>query len=106
MKVINLTDHDVNICDRFGYIIKTYKPSGTVARYDFDWVDCGTIDGVPIVRKNSYGIVGLPERQEDTIYIVSNLIRDIVSYRSDLYSPAEMVRCDGRIVGCRALSNG
>lgn len=32
MKVINLTPHNVDICDINGKVIKTYEPSGIVVR--------------------------------------------------------------------------
>ena len=32
MKIINLTPHDVNICDEYGNVIETYKASGIEAR--------------------------------------------------------------------------
>ena len=39
MKVINLTPHNVNICDENGKVIKTYRASGTVARHYVDQTD-------------------------------------------------------------------
>lgn len=32
MKIVNLTAHNVDICDEYGKVIKTYKPSGIVVR--------------------------------------------------------------------------
>lgn len=103
MKVINLTPHDVDICDEYGYVIKTYKASGMIARISHGWSNIDYIDGVPVVVRKNEQIVNLPAPQKDTIYIVSNIVFDYCTDRMDLYAPVKQVKINGRIVGCRAL---
>lgn len=100
MTVINLTPHDVDICDYNGNIIKTYKASGIVAR-NARYTECvGNIDGVPLMASRNERMVNLPEPQEDTMYIVSDVVRHVCADRMDIMSPAEKVRINGRVVGC------
>lgn len=72
MKVINLTAHDVNICDYYGNLIKVYKPSGLVARVDYGWNRTDYVDDVPIITQKDTKIVELPEPMEDVMFIVSS----------------------------------
>ena len=47
---------------------------------------------------------GLPEREFQIYYIVSQLIKSALPDRTDLLVPAEVVRDkDGNIIGCRSL---
>lgn len=62
---------------------------------------------VPVVRKAYADTVdGLPEPQEDTIYIVSFLTAQAAANREDVFFPGEAVRdIAGNIVGCVGLSH-
>lgn len=84
MKVINCCKHDVEICDENGNIIKIYKPSGYNARlaHRCDIVD--NIDGIPVKVRSRGRVVNLPKPEEDTFYIVSNIILDACRHRKDL----------------------
>lgn len=107
MKIINLTPHDVDICDDYGNIIKTYKASGQIARESQRAVVVDCIDGIPLKVSRSAHIVGLPEPEEGTLYIVSTVLRNACKDRLDLISPATKVRVNGRVVGCTSfMSNG
>ena len=53
MKVINLTPHDVNICDENGRITKTYRASGMVARADNNYEIIDDVNGVTLVACSS-----------------------------------------------------
>ncbi len=103
MKVINLTPHDVNICDDYGHIIKTYKTSGIIARVANGFETIDYVDGTPIVCRTNERIVNLPEPEEDTVYIVSNVILDYCLDRMDLLAPVQQVRINGQVVGCRSF---
>lgn len=103
MKVINLTPHDVDICDDNGNIIKTYKASGIVARIDHDWETVEYIDGVPLVVRQGCKTTGLFEPQEGVMYIVSNIVLDYEKDRMDLIAPVKQVKINGRVVGCRSF---
>ena len=48
MKVINLTPHNVDICDINGKVIKTYEPSGIVVRNAWYPKFIGNVDGVAL----------------------------------------------------------
>lgn len=128
-KVVNLTPHQINFIIRYNieigknelgipeYIreerIYCLPPSGTVARCkadrkEVDSIVAQDVDGwditVPITA-TKFGVVeGLPEPEEDTIYIVSNLVAQAVPHREDVFFPDDIVRDEqGNIIGCRAL---
>ena len=103
MKVINLTPHDVCICDEYGNVIKTYKASGMVARVSHDWSEIDYVDGVPVVVRRNERFVDLPDYDLDTMYIVSNIVLDYAYDRLDLIAPVKQVKVNGRVVGCRAF---
>lgn len=104
MKVINLTDHDVNICDEYGDIIKTYKPSGVEARVRHYWDEVDYIDDIPVVVRANEHVVGLPRPTAGCMFIVSNIVLEFCTDRTDLLAPVQQVWCNGRVVGCRALA--
>ena len=103
MKVINLTPHDVDICDEYGNVIKTYKASGMVARVRHYWSEIDNVDGVPIVTRENEHLVDLPEAQEGVFYIVSNIVLEYCNDRFDLLAPVKQVKINGRVVGCQAF---
>lgn len=105
MYIINLTAHNVNICGINGNIIKTYEPSGMVARNAFYYEQIDTIDGVSIMVKKNERIVNLPDPKDGTIYIVSDIVRVTCGDRADLVSPAQQVKINGRVVGCMAFTS-
>ena len=103
MKVINLTPHNVDICDEEGHVVKTYRASGIVARVAHYWETIEYVDGVPLVVRENERVIGLPNQQEDTVYIVSNIILNYCADRLDLVSPVQQVKINGRVVGCRSF---
>jgi len=103
MKIINLTPHDVNICDEFGNVIKTYYASGMVARIGHDWKVTDYIDGISIVERKDEKVENLPEPQEGVYYIVSNIILEYCWGRSDLLAPVRQVKRHGQVIGCRSF---
>lgn len=61
----------------------------------------GEVDGIPLVMTAFGAVSGLPGPQEDTLYIVSLLVKQAVQ-RQDVVSPGEIVRdANGNIVGCK-----
>jgi hypothetical protein len=61
---------------------------------------------VPIVKMKTGEVVGVPEPQEDTIYIVSLMTARFLPHRKDLYV-ADMCVKDkytGKVIGCRGLT--
>lgn len=105
MNIINTTPHNVVIYDDEMNIIKTFEPSISV-RCKQTETETGSIDGIPTVSVEFGEIEGLPEPQEDTIYIVSQIVKRAGEQvgRKDLFVPARPVRDEqGRIIGCKAL---
>jgi len=107
MKLINLTPHEVNIVTEAGII--SIPASGVVARAAATPTPVGTIevDGAEIdLVSTAYGAVeNLPEPEADTIFIVSALTISAAPDRTDLFSPADLVRDEaGNIIGCRAFT--
>jgi len=97
-EIINLAPHEVNVGD-IGI-----PASGTVARVSVQYNPIGEFDGIPLVE-GSYGeVTDLPEQKEGVLLIVSTPVRIALPERSDLASPAELIRDDkGVIIGCNSL---
>ena len=105
MKVINLTPHYVNICDKWGNIIKTYETMGKdrAARVSHGYETIDIIDGVPISIRQNEHLINLPDPEEGVMYIVSNIVLDYCRDRVDLLAPVKQVKVDGRVIGCRSF---
>lgn len=108
IKVVNLTQHEVNVYDLGGINkIHTFPPSGTVARVGMkSKFQSFTVNGIPVIKRYPTNVVDLPSPQDDTIYIVSSMVLDLASDRVDLVAPdtgpASVIRGNGgRIVGVR-----
>lgn len=110
MNLINLTPHDLNICDADGVVVATIPASGVVARVTSTADVVGSVDvgghRVDLVATKFGDVDGLPAPAPDTLYIVSSLVLQAVSGRTDVVAPdtgpASAVRDDaGRIVGVR-----
>lgn len=99
MKIINLTPHTINLCGR-------EIESAGLARCESVVEKIAEIDGVKVNRRKFGAIYGLPEPQEDTIYIVSALVAQAVAgQRDDVFVVDETIRNEqGQIVGCNALA--
>ncbi len=101
-KIINLTPHAVIFPNRSPSI--TIESSGQVARCKELTSSRGKFAGIPLVITNYGNVENLPEPEEDTLYIVSMLVRMALSNRKDLASPGELIRDDnGQIVGAQNL---
>ena len=92
-KFINCTSHAIVLNDG-----RVFEPSGSVARVSTSFTDIA--NDLCMVK---YGeLTGVPERQKDTLYIVSSMVL-AASDRGDLVAPAtghpDCVRNDkGQIV--------
>lgn len=81
MKLINLTPHALVLRDQYGDDT-TIEPSGTVARVSTLPGPLKGISGVPVPVADPDQldqVVGLPEPQEGTLYIVSGFVGAAVS---------------------------
>lgn len=106
MTILNCTPHSLCFVNDAGEVIRTVEPSGILPRVSSAITVVGNIDGIPD-EVTSYGeVVGLPEKQDDTILVVSAMVAARLPDRSDIRIPGRQVRDDqGRIIGCRSLSN-
>lgn len=103
MKIINLTPHTINLY-RNGEMVLAIPSSG-VARVNVTSQTVGEVNGFPI-RQNAYGeVVGLPEPEEGTVYIVSALVAQAAKNRADLLIVDDTLRnSEGQIIGCRGFA--
>lgn len=113
-KFVNLTNHDITLVDEQGNKLVTFKPSGIVARIEHEIdrtveeyeIAEGVVIHIPenIYRENK-NVVGLPDPQPNTIYLVSSLIAQTVK-REDLRAPVMTTALKdevGNIIGVREL---
>ena len=101
MNIINLTPHAINII--VNGETTTIESSGTVARVTTEIVPTDN----PLLFTQQFGDVqGLPEPQDNTIFIVSALVLARVPHRTDVFAPltAQAFRNDaGQIIGVPGL---
>ena len=71
MKVVNLTAHSINVI--LGEKELAY-PSEGLARVRTEEKTIGTVEGIPVIKTVYTTVEGLPEQQENTIYLVSTLV--------------------------------
>ena len=108
-RLVNLTPHEV-VIHHYHYTTRV-APSGIVARVaqktcaiQTAWDAVSHTQCIPIVRSEYGAVEGLPAPVEDTIYIVSGMVRAALPTRTDIASPANLVRdVEGKIIGCKAL---
>lgn len=123
-KIINLTPHAItfleNVPGEGEMVIASIPPSGTVARCavtreriteiplwpEEEWYP-GITGPTILVNRTVFGAVeGLPEPQEDAVYVVSAIAAQAVPHRQDVFIVDDAVRDDqGRIIGARALAH-
>lgn len=103
MKIINCTPHEINVVTDKGIV--TYPKTDNVANIPVSPVTKMTIGGVNIVDTEFGELTGLPDQQEDTMFIVSRMVKSAVPHRTDLLVPGIPVRDEkGTIIGCKNLS--
>lgn len=104
MNIINCTPHPVTIVDADGNVVRIIESNGKPIRLAARTVPAGEFDGIPLTRTEFGEPVNLPDPEEGTLLIVSQIVKNALPWRSDLVVPAEVVRDDkGQIVGCRSL---
>lgn len=114
VKIINMTQHQINILDESGKCIRIIPSSGGLIRLTTRISDVSELDAIritkviyedPIVFEEG-GVVykGLPKEKEGIYYIVSQLVKTAFGNRMDFLVPNEVVRNqNGEILGCRSL---
>lgn len=104
MKILNYMPHTLNIETPDGERI-AIESSG-VARCAVKNVQVGDVDGIPVVTAEFGEIVGLPDPQENTVYVVSMLVASRAN-RPDVLSPDSgptAIRENGQVVAVRNLT--
>ena len=103
-RFVNLTPHEITLFGDNDKVLATFPPSGNIARVSAKTIRVASINHIPI-STTSYGEVeGLPEPNDDEVYIVSSLVAQRCQGRKDVFIPNESVRDEkGRIIGCRSL---
>lgn len=107
--LINLTPHPITIVG-----LQPIPPSGQIARVStLPTQAVGTMDTafgqIQIHAQRVYGqVVGLPDPQDGTAFIVSAMVADAVRASGrpthDLFSPSDLLRDDqGQVVGTTGL---
>lgn len=81
-KFINCTPHPITLNNT------TLAPSGSVARVSSSHDYGGDVGGVPTYTVTYGDITGLPDADNDTIYIVSAMVLAAAPDRGDLAAPA------------------
>lgn len=105
VRIVNCTQHDINIELVDGTLLNI-KPSGNIARHSMTMVErIFRIGKIPISKVIFGDVVGLPDPQPNTIYIVSLIVlQELMSSRPDVYAPGELIRTErGRVVACKGL---
>lgn len=104
MNIINLTPHAIHIMNGEKTILRTFEPSGVIARATTERKQIGEIDGIPVFTTTFGVLEGLPESGDGTVYIVSALAAQAAKDRNDIFIPDDAVRDEnGRVIGCRSL---
>lgn len=102
MKIVNLTPHDIVFVNENDESM-IFKASGKIARVEQFLF---SIEGSKYNLKSSITgcVEGLPSKDADTVYIVSNMVRQELPERDDLWSPTSFVRdSEGNIAWCTAF---
>jgi len=103
--VINKTPHAVNIVGPNGQVVRTYEKSDSQIRLAVITIRGNNLpDGTPTSKTEFGDPEGLPDFEQGTFYIVSQMVQTALPERKDLLVPAEIVRDEkGNIVGCKSL---
>src|SRR5690606_32558987 len=106
--LVNLTQHDIVVRREDGSELRV-PPSGVVARVTVTAEPVGTFAGVPVVRTRYGEVEDLPAPRGGVQYIVSSLVRNAATGRTDLISPdtgpeSAIRDDDGRIVAVRRFT--
>jgi hypothetical protein len=105
--LVNCTPHDVKIIINDQEL--TIKPSGTLPRVQQDKVAGQTLSfgglSIPTTCTKAGNIIGLPDAEENTYYIVSVFVLEEgkKAGRTDLLAPDTLRDTNGNIIGCKGF---
>lgn len=101
--IVNLTPHEINVVCVDGSV-KSFKPSGKVARVDSKSTLLRELDGIEYFQDVMGNVIDLPPEQPDTLFLVSMMVRLAFPNRKDLVSPGDLIRdVKGQPTGCKGL---
>lgn len=105
MELKNFTPHPIALHGPEGIV--NLPVAGPAPRLDVFRVSLGTMAGLPLVRSTMGNVQGLPAQEAGVVLVVSALVAEAASKRTDLAYPGEAIRdAEGRIVGARGLCAG
>lgn len=91
-RLVNLTPHAITV--KADGLTATFPPSGDVARVDTKnstdnpiMVAHGFSMEVPLSTVTTYGVVGLPDPEENVIFVVSAMVAQQCLHRIDVVAP-------------------
>ena len=103
MNIINLTPHVINVQATDGEK-SVFQPSGMVARVATETSTVKIVNGIHISRSTPGEVTNLPDRQANTMFIVSMAVRTSCPDREDVLSPGTLIRDEnGQPIGCNGL---
>ena len=86
MRFVNLTHHPIRVVTKSGEM-RELPPSGQIARCQYTPVETDVIDDIPIYRINYGEVIGLPEPDGESLFIVSAIVKNAVGdAREDVVS--------------------
>jgi hypothetical protein len=130
-KIISLVPHQIHLIGQEGQTIRTFEPSGQVARVSVETVKAKVdeLSDLPITHQKFGDVTGLPKQETYCLggidphehqvycgcdqggggiaryYIVSAMVKAALPKRRDLLVPSDFVRDEkGQILGCKSLS--
>jgi hypothetical protein len=107
MNIVNLTPHPLSIVAADGAIVSFPKPAEgiNIPRCKETSVLADVVNGINMYRTQYGAVENLPEPEEDTLYVVSFMIRDRLPERTDFVSPGKLLRSpDGVVIGAEGFS--
>jgi hypothetical protein len=104
-KIVNLTQHDVNIIEDGKEINSFPKCEGEIPRVSIEDKVVSSINGIDIFNVELGEVKNLPKPKEGHVFIVSRMVVEAVEKRNDLINPHGLVRDDdGQIIGARGFA--
>lgn len=107
-KIVNCTPHPVCVIAN-GTAKTLFPPSGRVPRitetaYEWKPLAMDWSFQTVVVERHAAEVSDLPDPEDGTWFVVSRMVFDAATDRSDLLVPHDVVRDeDGRIIGCRSF---
>ena len=104
MTILNTTPHAVVVVNEKNETVCSFEKSNISVRLSVKTEQGEPLGNIPTTKTVFGEPEGLPDFQEGTFYIVSQLVKSALPNRTDLLVPAEVVRDNnGAIIGCRSL---